>query len=136
MQGKRRTMLLRWCVRSWGRCRVRLRGGVIKGRCVYRFGVRGERNGGVNEVFLCSEYFPKPRFFAGFGTTPNIPRYLRYKGKIVNHGFGIRDVCVLVRDVWTEKSIYERIEGCSIEVTPTKKLLVCVVFRCSDFLFF
>ncbi|XP_065064589.1 translin-associated factor X-interacting protein 1-like [Rhopilema esculentum] len=42
-------------------------------------------------------------FFSGLGTGPDVPRYLRCGGEVVNRRIGKRDCAMLIKDIWKER---------------------------------
>ncbi|KAI8816436.1 uncharacterized protein EV422DRAFT_293783 [Fimicolochytrium jonesii] len=49
----------------------------------------------------------EPRFFVGLGLNASVPKHLRYKGKIRNRQLSRKNLCLLLRDVWTAKAVYD-----------------------------
>ncbi|KAJ3104529.1 Translin-associated factor X-interacting protein 1 [Phlyctochytrium bullatum] len=47
------------------------------------------------------------RFFVGYGVGSEVPKYLRYRGKIPNRRLSKKDCTHLVSDLWKAKSVYE-----------------------------
>ncbi|KAI9098783.1 hypothetical protein DFS34DRAFT_89456 [Phlyctochytrium arcticum] len=48
-----------------------------------------------------------PRFFVGLGLGATIPKHLRYKGKVRNRKLSRKNLCLLIRDVWAAKAIFD-----------------------------
>ncbi|TPX67683.1 hypothetical protein SpCBS45565_g03559 [Spizellomyces sp. 'palustris'] len=49
----------------------------------------------------------EPRFFVGLGLGAGIPKHLRFKGKIRNRRLSRKNLCLLIRDTWSAKAIYD-----------------------------
>ncbi|KND01399.1 uncharacterized protein SPPG_03209 [Spizellomyces punctatus DAOM BR117] len=49
----------------------------------------------------------EPRFFVGLGLGAGIPKHLRFKGKIRNRRLSRKNLCLLIRDIWSAKAIYD-----------------------------
>ncbi|KAJ3326801.1 hypothetical protein HDU76_012635 [Blyttiomyces sp. JEL0837] len=49
----------------------------------------------------------EPKFFIGLGLGSDVPKYLRYKGKIQNRKLSKKDCCLLIDDIWTAKIEYD-----------------------------
>ena len=41
------------------------------------------------------------------GTAEEVPMYLRYEGQVRNRRLGKRDLLLLVKDIWREKTVYD-----------------------------
>ena len=48
-----------------------------------------------------------PKYFIGLGLSSDLPKYLRYKGKIPNRHISRRDLRALIRDTWEQKAVYD-----------------------------
>ncbi|XP_031561984.1 translin-associated factor X-interacting protein 1-like [Actinia tenebrosa] len=46
-------------------------------------------------------------YFEGQGTGPEVPRFLRYEGKVRNRRLGKRDTSLLIKDIWQEKAAHD-----------------------------
>ncbi|TPX62288.1 hypothetical protein PhCBS80983_g00512 [Powellomyces hirtus] len=53
----------------------------------------------------------EPRFFVGLGMSATVPKHLRYKGKIRNRQISRKNLCLLIRDIWTAKAVHDSTEG-------------------------
>ncbi|KAJ3093037.1 Translin-associated factor X-interacting protein 1 [Quaeritorhiza haematococci] len=49
----------------------------------------------------------EPRFFIGLGLSSDVPKYLRYKGKVPNRQLSKRDCVALIKDIWSTKAIFD-----------------------------
>ncbi|KAI8809088.1 hypothetical protein BJ742DRAFT_868739 [Cladochytrium replicatum] len=49
----------------------------------------------------------EPRFFIGLGLSSEVPKYLRFKGKIPNHRLSKKDCTLLFRDIWSSKILHD-----------------------------
>ncbi|KAJ3023452.1 UNVERIFIED_CONTAM: Translin-associated factor X-interacting protein 1 [Siphonaria sp. JEL0065] len=47
------------------------------------------------------------KYFAGMGLGADVPKYLRYKGKVPNRMLSRKDIASLVNDIWTAKTVYD-----------------------------
>lgn len=61
-------------------------------------------------------------FLEGQGTGTNIPKYLRYEGKVRNRRISKRDALLLVKDVWQER-LSSEIETTDLEYEPLSSFL-------------
>ncbi|KAI8905609.1 hypothetical protein EDD86DRAFT_249182 [Gorgonomyces haynaldii] len=50
---------------------------------------------------------PVPELFTGLGIGQHIPKFLRFKGKIVNRKIGLDDLLMLIKDIWEAKTVYD-----------------------------
>ncbi|KAJ3216775.1 Translin-associated factor X-interacting protein 1 [Dinochytrium kinnereticum] len=50
---------------------------------------------------------PENRFFVGLGVGSEVPKYLRYRGKIPNRRLSKKDCILLINDTWKAKSLYD-----------------------------
>ncbi|KAI9331567.1 hypothetical protein BDR26DRAFT_922029 [Obelidium mucronatum] len=47
------------------------------------------------------------KYFVGMGLGGDIPKFLRYKGKVPNRMLSRKDIVLLVNDIWTAKTVYD-----------------------------
>lgn len=47
------------------------------------------------------------RYFIGLGVSTNVPKHLRFKGKIPNRNLSKRDCCLLIKDIWNAKVLHD-----------------------------
>ncbi|KAI8593023.1 hypothetical protein BDZ88DRAFT_476679 [Geranomyces variabilis] len=70
----------------------------------------------------------EPRFFVGLGVSASVPKHLRYKGKIRNRQISRKNLCLLLRDIWTAKAVHDSTEAAKSKRTYQRSTL-------SDFLY-
>lgn len=47
------------------------------------------------------------RYFIGLGVSTEVPKHLRFKGKIPNRNLSKRDCCLLIKDIWNAKVLHD-----------------------------
>lgn len=62
-------------------------------------------------------------FFEGQGTATNVPKYLRFEGKVRNRRINKRDVLLLIKDVWQERASPADVEKVDGETEPLSSFL-------------
>ncbi|KAJ3349547.1 Translin-associated factor X-interacting protein 1 [Allomyces javanicus] len=50
----------------------------------------------------------KQAFFLGLGLAAHVPRYLRFKGRVPNRHLTRQNCCLLIRDVWATKAVFDQ----------------------------
>ncbi|KAJ3044524.1 Translin-associated factor X-interacting protein 1 [Rhizophlyctis rosea] len=48
-----------------------------------------------------------PKYFIGLGLSSDLPKYLRYRGKIPNRHISRKNLRALIKDTWEQKAIYD-----------------------------
>ncbi|KAI9349447.1 hypothetical protein DFJ73DRAFT_833583 [Zopfochytrium polystomum] len=46
-------------------------------------------------------------YFVGLGVSSSVPKYLRYKGKVMNRRLSQTDLSFLINDIWTAKALHD-----------------------------
>ncbi|KAI9208160.1 uncharacterized protein BJ171DRAFT_595969 [Polychytrium aggregatum] len=64
----------------------------------------------------------EPKYFIGLGISSDIPKHLRYKGKILNRKLSKKNCSLLIKDTWEAKALYE--SSTPGKGTPTSVSLV------------
>ncbi|RKO87137.1 hypothetical protein BDK51DRAFT_26657, partial [Blyttiomyces helicus] len=49
----------------------------------------------------------EPRFFVGLGLAADVPKYLRFKGKIPNRMLSRKNLLLLIKDAWAAKMLHD-----------------------------
>ncbi|KAJ3157424.1 Translin-associated factor X-interacting protein 1 [Geranomyces michiganensis] len=65
----------------------------------------------------------EPRFFVGLGVSASVPKHLRYKGKIRNRQISRKNLCLLLRDIWTAKAVHDSTEAAKSKRTYQRSTL-------------
>ncbi|ORY39383.1 hypothetical protein BCR33DRAFT_788390 [Rhizoclosmatium globosum] len=96
-------------IQDWvSACRVQTTTKPLSSYCATQvFQVPSANNSSRRQQVIAPPTVEDEKYFIGMGLGSDIPKYLRYKGKVPNRMLSRKDITSLVNDIWTAKTVFD-----------------------------